>query len=200
MFLHLFRIDLVIFLLCFAISIVIRGYIPSSLPWFADIRFKSSCLLVFTYSLHQCFKTVTGFVSDCILCSYLTFVIEQLSAVWLTLGSCSSRVIASALVLCICLWYRQSWATYLSSCNLNCYWLAVTPRTSWVRFFCSCSKHLWVGPLVSLWTFNKFWLWLVVQVGDTVVALHNQRLPAKECNWPVPVKKWIDLVCMSHQY
>jgi hypothetical protein len=30
MFLHLFRIDLVIFLLCFAISIVVRRYNPSS--------------------------------------------------------------------------------------------------------------------------------------------------------------------------
>jgi hypothetical protein len=30
MFLHVFRIDLVIFLLCFAISIVVRGCIPSS--------------------------------------------------------------------------------------------------------------------------------------------------------------------------
>ncbi len=32
MFLHLFRIDLVIFLMCFAIFNVIRGYIPSSFP------------------------------------------------------------------------------------------------------------------------------------------------------------------------
>ncbi len=165
------------------------------------MRFKSLCLLVFTYSLHHCFKTVTSFVSDCILSSYLTFFMKWLSAVRLTLGSCSSHVIASALVLCICLWYRHSWAKYFSSCNLNCYWLAVMSRTSRVRFFLFVvSKHLWVGPLVSLWTFDKFQLWLVVQVGDTVVALRNQRLPTKECNWPVLVEKWIDLACMSYQY
>ncbi len=42
------------------------------------------------------------------------------------------------------------------------------------------SKHLWVGPLVLLWTFSTFWQWLVVQVGDTVVALRNQKLPTAE--------------------
>ncbi len=74
MFLHLFRIDLVIFLLCFCYLYCSKMvYSPSSLPWFANMRFKSSCLLVFTYSLHHCFKTVTSFVFDCILNSYLTF-------------------------------------------------------------------------------------------------------------------------------
>ncbi len=165
------------------------------------MRFKSSCLLVFTYSLHHCFKTVTSIVFDCILSTYLTFIIKLLSSVQLTLGSCASCANAFASVLCICLWYRQSWAKYFSSCKLDCYQLAVTPRTSCVRcFLFVVSKHLWVGPLVSLWTFNMFQLWLVVQVGDTVVALCNRRLPTKECNRPALVKKWIDLNCMLHQY
>ena len=35
-----------IFVLCFAISF--RGYIPSSFPWFVNMRLQSSCLLVTT--------------------------------------------------------------------------------------------------------------------------------------------------------
>ncbi len=98
------------------------------------LQVKSSCLSVFTYSLHHCFETVTSFVSDCILSSY-----------WLLSKSSSQlfnwhwgHIQAIQLHLhwsYICLWFRQSWATYYSSCNLNCYWLAVMPRTSCVRFF-----------------------------------------------------------------
>jgi hypothetical protein len=43
------------------------------------------------------------------------------------------------------------------------------------------SKHLWVGPLVSLLNFYMLQLWLVVQVGDTVVALFNWRLDFQLC-------------------
>ncbi len=74
-------------------------------------------------------------------------------------------------------------------------WVRVgTPLPLWLR----CISGL--GPeglqayfIVSLWTFHKFQLWLVVQVGDTVVALRNQRLLTKECNWPVLVKKFLTL-------
>ncbi len=129
----------------------------------------------------------------------LTFIIKYLSALPLTLGSYSSRAIVSALVLCICFWYRQPWAKYFTSCNLNCYQLVVMPRISHMRFFCLWSVNTCgLAPFVSLCTFNKFWLWLVVQVGDTVIALRNQRLPTKECNWSVLVKKWLTLsVCST---
>ncbi len=136
MLLHLFRIDQVIFLLCFCYLYSSKMVKSTLFLWIANTRFKSSCLLVFTYSLPHCFKTVTSFVFDCILSSYLTFVIKCLSAVQSTLGSCSNRAIAFASDLCICLWYRQSWAKYFSSCNLNCYQVAVMPRTSHVRFLC----------------------------------------------------------------
>ncbi len=46
-----------------SISIVVRGYISSSSLWFANARFKSSCLLVSAsiFKLHQCFETVIQF-------------------------------------------------------------------------------------------------------------------------------------------
>jgi hypothetical protein len=148
MFLHLFRIDLVIFLSCFCYLCCTKTvYSILFLPWFANMRFKSSCLLVFTYSLHHCSKTVTSFVYDRILSSYLTLVMRKLSTVWLTLGSCLIHAIAFASDLCICLWYRQSWAKYFSSCNLNCYQLAVTPWTYCERFFSLLSVNTyWLAP------------------------------------------------------
>ncbi len=75
-FLHLFRIDQVIFLLCFCYLYCSKMVYYILFPWFANMRFKSSCLLVVTYSLPHSFKTVTSFVFDSILSSCLTFVIK----------------------------------------------------------------------------------------------------------------------------
>ncbi len=114
-------------------------------------------------------------------------------------GSYSSREIASAMKLGN--FDIDNLGLIFSSRNLNWYIQSkVKPRTSHMRFLFVVSKHLQVGPLVSLWTFNRFRLWLVIHFGDTVVALRNRRVLTKECNWPVPVKKWINLVCMLHQY
>ncbi len=104
-----------------------------------------------------------------------------------------------ALVLCIRLWYRLSWANFLS-CNFDCYWLAVTLWTSCVRVFWWWSvSTLGLAPLYpfELW---DVWLWLVAQVGDSVVTLCNWRLWTTLCTRPVLFKKWINLSCMLHQY
>ncbi len=131
MFLHLFRIDLVIFLLCFCYLYCSKMVYSILFPWFSNMRFKSSCLLVCPILVRllpvlslTAFWVLIDFHHKVALCCQLT------------LGSCLSCAIAFASDSCICLWYRQSWAKYFSSCNLDCYWLAVTPRTSCVRVFC----------------------------------------------------------------
>jgi hypothetical protein len=44
-------------------------------------------------------------------------------------------------------------------------------------------------PLSIPLNFDMLQLWLVVQVGDTVVALFIRRLPTALRTWPVLVKK-----------
>ncbi len=105
-----FRIDLVIFLLCFAISIIIRGYILSTFLWFANMRFKSSCLLVFTYSLYHCFETVVQF---CLWLHFEFLLTSEVQSKMIFMGhqilSCRVPVVRSFFIF---------WKTLLSSWNL----------------------------------------------------------------------------------
>ncbi len=136
---------------------------------------------------------LVGVYIFCIIVLRLLPVLS-LTAFWVLIDFCYKGALSCSIdtgvmlkptsVLCMCLWYRQSWAKYFSSCNINCYRLAVMPRTSHMRFFYLWSVNTFgLAHLVSLWTFNKFWLWLVVQVGDTVAL----------CNWRLQLKNAIGL-------
>jgi hypothetical protein len=150
MFLHLFRIDLLIFLLCFCYLYCSKMVKFILFLWFTNMRFTSSCLLVCPIVLR-----LLPVLSWTALWVLIDFHHKVALRCQLTLGSCSSCALSFVLDLCICLWYRQSLAKYFSSCKLDCYWLVVMLRTSRVRVFCLWSVSADLGRMANLRLVDK---------------------------------------------